>query len=78
MRGVKLGAWIVGLLVVAAAALAALPSLVSNVCLDRRDYAPGYDTYRLVYCDEMPSYDPHGAGTTNWSGHDGGRRGETR
>ncbi len=57
---------------------AALPSIADNICIDRRDYAPGYNTYRLVYCDALPAYRSEGAGTTNWSGHDAGRPGQAR
>lgn len=38
----------------------------TQTCLDRRDYAPGRNTYRLVSCDEMPSYRDE---AKKWSGN---------
>lgn len=29
---------------------------IGQVCIDRRDYAPGYNTYRLVRCADIDSY----------------------
>lgn len=39
-----------------ALALLAAPSWLGTVCLDRRDYAPGMNTYRLIYCEDLRSY----------------------
>lgn len=45
-----------GVALIALAAVLTAPSWASNLCVDRRDYAPGYNTYRIVYCDSLPSY----------------------
>jgi len=40
--------------------LLAAVALLEDWCIDRRDYAPGYNTYRLVRCIDAPSYPaPH-------------------
>ncbi len=29
-----------------------------DLCIDRRDYAPGRNTYRIMECTALPSYHP--------------------
>lgn len=44
------------LLLLEACLLSALFATTTQWCLDRRDYAPGFNTYRLIDCALTPAY----------------------